>query len=409
VSVGTWLQDEALLPHTINTAITPIPLARPTADAEARIVAMLYRVTSRPTPRTWLNAQYRLYDYDNRTPRFAVDQYVRLDGTVAPSVTGGSEPFGYTRHFGDVEASYSPFTFVALRAGYSVERDHRAFRFFDETTEQTVRGSVDSTGFTWGSVRLQYDFGVRTGHGFDEEAFSEIGEQVSLRQFDISDRTRNRLTAIVQVVPRPAVGLNGTVAVGNDHRPNASFGLQDNDVLSFTVGIDLTPSEAVLIGANYGFDNYSANSRSRQANPGVQFDDPTRDWLTDMDEHVHTIGSSIEFPQLMARSSLRFGYDAVFSRARYLYELAPASTLPPVQQLPALVNRIQRASAEFRHTLAERLALAIGYAFDDYNVEDFARSPGTLNSPLIPTYVNLMYQLRPYSANTGYARLSYTW
>ena len=69
------------------------------------------------------------------------------------------------QHFGDVEASYSPFTFVALRAGYSVERDHRAFRFFDETTEQTVRGSVDSTGFTWGSVRLQYDFGVRTVAG----------------------------------------------------------------------------------------------------------------------------------------------------------------------------------------------------------------------------------------------------
>jgi hypothetical protein len=89
--------------------------------------------------------------------------------------------------------------------------------------------------------------------------------------------------------------------------------------------------------------------------------------------------------------------------------LPPTTTLPPVQQLPALTNRIQRASAEFRHTLAERLALAVGYAFDGYDVEDFARSPGTLNSPLIPTYVNLMYQLRPYSANTGYARLSYTW
>ncbi len=48
VSMGGWFQDQALLPHTINTAIAAIPLARPTAEAEARILSMNYRVTSRP-------------------------------------------------------------------------------------------------------------------------------------------------------------------------------------------------------------------------------------------------------------------------------------------------------------------------------------------------------------------------
>ena len=82
VSVGSWLQDAQLLPHTINTAITPIPLARDSAEAEARITSMNYRFTSRPLPMLWLNGQFRLYDFDNRTPHFPVTQYVRLDGTV---------------------------------------------------------------------------------------------------------------------------------------------------------------------------------------------------------------------------------------------------------------------------------------------------------------------------------------
>ena len=104
-----------------------------------------------------------------------------------------------------------------------------------------MRASVDSTGLAWGSVRLQYDHAVRTGTGLDEEVLSDIGEQVSLRQFDISDRTRDRVSAIVQVVPIDALGLNGSVAVGQENRPDAAFGLQDNDLRAFTVGVDVTP------------------------------------------------------------------------------------------------------------------------------------------------------------------------
>src|SRR6185436_2520818 len=198
VSVGSWLQNDALLPFTINTAIVPLTLSRPTAEAEARIVAMNYRLTSRPTTRLWLNGQFKSYDYDNRTPRFLEAQYVGLDSTIVDSSTGGSEPFGYVRHFIDLDASYAPLRVAALRLGYGREHDDRTFRHFESTTEHTVRASLDSTGIAWGSMRLQYEHGDRTGTGLDEEVFSDIGEQVSLRQFDISDRRRDRLLALVQ-------------------------------------------------------------------------------------------------------------------------------------------------------------------------------------------------------------------
>ena len=49
---------------------------------------------------------------------------------------------------------------------------------------------------------LEYAGSLSFSHcfeGFDEEVLSEIGEQVSLRQFDISDRTKDRVSVIVQV------------------------------------------------------------------------------------------------------------------------------------------------------------------------------------------------------------------
>ena len=410
VSVGHWLQDERLLPHTINTAITPIPLARDTADAEARITSMAYRLTSRPTQRLWLSGQYRLYDYDNRTPHFPLTTYVRLDGNVGTSVTGGSEPFAYTRHFVDLDASYTAWRHAALRLGYAQEHDDRTFRLFEETTDRTMRASIDSSALPWGSVRLQYDRSIRTGHGLDEQVLSDIGEQVSLRQFDISDRTRDRLSAIVQVTPLPVLGLSGSMSLGRENRPEAAFGLQDNDLRAFAVGLDYAPTDTAGATLTYGVERYATRQRSRQANPGVQFNDPARDWWTDMDERVHTLALQVDVAPLIARrATLTAGYDYVGSRATYVYELAPDSTLVTPQQLAPVRNALHTASAEVRYALTRVLALGVGYRFNGYDVEDFALSPGTLNSPLIPTFVNLLQQWRPYDAHTGTVRLSYTW
>lgn len=408
VSVGSWLQDERLLPHTINTAITPIPLARETAEGEARITAMTYRVTSRPWPMLWLSGQFRLYDFDNRTPHFPVTQYVRVDGTTGTSPTGGSHPFEYTRHFVDVDASVTPFRYLALRLGYGREHDDREYRYVEETTEDVIRASVDGIGFAWGAVRLQYDHAERRGEGFDEQVLDEIGEQISLRQFDISDRDRDRVSLMVQVMPWDMVAFNVTASVGEENRPDAVFGLQDNDLRAVTFGVDVAPRESLGIGAAYSFENYSTLQRSRQANPGVQFDDPTRDWQTDMDEDVHTWSLSLN-SQVTNRTAVDVLYDFVHGSAQYLYVLPPNSSLPPPQQLPELRNRYHRATADLRHALSSHLALAFGYRLEKYSVDEFGRSPEILNTPLIPAFVNTLYQWRPYDVHTGSVRLIYRW
>lgn len=409
VAIGSWFQDQALLPHTINTAIAAIPLARPTAEAEARILSMNYRVNSRPVRLLWLTAQFRLYDYDNRTPHFPVSEYVRVDSGAGASLTGGSEPFGYTRQFVDLDASLTPLPFTAVRVGYSREHDDRTFRLFEETTDNTVRAAVDTVGFAWGSLRLQYEHAVRTGEGLDEEVFSDIGEQVSLRQFDISDRRRDRISAIVQAIPINWLGVTASLGLGREHRPDAAFGLRDNDLRTLTVSIDASPRDLVAVGATYGLERYTTLQHSRQANPGPQFDDPTRDWSTDMDERVHTFTANVNVPHLTPRTTLRVDYDYVRSGAQYLYLVPSNSTLVPPQQLPPVRNEIQRASTNVQYTLTTHIAVGVGYAYDQYDVDDFALAPGTLDSPVFPTLVSLMYQWRPYTAHSGSARLMYRW
>jgi MtrB/PioB family decaheme-associated outer membrane protein len=409
VSIGSWLQDAELLPHTINTAIQPIPLARSTAEGDARIVSMMYRLSSRPTPTLWLNAQYRLYDYDNQMPEFAFSQYVRMDGAVYSSPTGANDLFSMTRQFADVDASFTPFRFVAFRAGWGFENDDRSHRYTESTTENTARFSIDSTSFSWGSVRLQYEFSTRTGEGLDEQVFSDIGEQESLRQFDISDRNRHRVAGILQVAVSNAVSVSASVSVGQEHRPETAMGLQDNDLTGFSVGVDVVPSDTVDFGLMYGLDNISTLQKSRQADPGTQFDDPRRDWTTHMDEDVHTLSASLNLPRITDRAGLYAMYDYVYSNTLYVYGLAPNSTLAPVEQLPALTSGFHRGSVGFDYRLTGRATLGVGYRLDSWEVSDFSRSPQTLNTPLINAFVNTLYHWAPYNVHTGFVRVRYRW
>jgi MtrB/PioB family decaheme-associated outer membrane protein len=409
VSVGAWLQNDTLMPFTINSAIAPIPLPRDTAEAKAVITSMNYRYTSRPTANTWFTGSYRLYDYDNRSEPFPLTDVVRLDQTLAPSPSTESEPFGYTRQFADVEGSYTRFRSVALRAGYGVEHDTRTYRYLESTTDHQVRASIDSSGLSWGSVRLQYDHAIRTGSGLDEQVLSDIGEQISLRQFDIANRSRDRVSAIAQYAPMPSLGVSVTGSLGRERRPDSSFGLQDNDVRAVTAGVDYTPTDAVSAGVSYSFEHYATLQRSRQANPPPDptFTDPSRDWSTDMNEHVHTVSANLELSHVAPRTSLRFGYDDVHDTARYLYELAPVSTLPAVRQLPEIVNRFGIATVDVRYALSRTLGLGVGYRLDHFDTNDFALNPGIMDTPLIPTFLNLQYQWRPYDVHTGFLRLIY--
>jgi hypothetical protein len=99
----------------------------------------------------------------------------------------------------------------------------------------------------------------------------------------------------------------------------------------------------------------------------------------------------------------------VHGSSRYLYLVPVNSTLAPPQQLPALRNRYHRAAADVRYTLTSRLAVGIGYQLDKYGVDEFGRTPDVLNTPLIPAFVNMLYQWRPYDLHAGSVRLIYRW
>jgi MtrB/PioB family decaheme-associated outer membrane protein len=409
ISVGSWSQNAPLVPFTINGILPLIPLDRATADAQARVTSMNYSFNSRPVDTVAFTARYRSYDFDNRTPVFHVGNTVSYDTTVAAFAEGGTSPYSLTRRTFDADVSVTPVKYSAFRAGYTREQVNQTFRSFDTTTEDTLRLSADASGLNWLMLRMVYEHAKRVGTGFDEQALDDIGEQVSLRQFDISDRTSDRVSLIMQVTPISAVAVNGTVSAGNEDRPGTVFGLRSNDNRAYSIGADFVPRKAVSLGVSYQYEKYTALQASRQANPGVQFNDPTRDWTTNGNDTVQTVSASMDLIKAIRKTDIRFAYDYSHAESLYVYGLAPNTTLPPVVQLPAVVNQLQRATVDVRYRFTPHFGAGVVYWYDKYAVNDFALGAQTLTSIAQPSFLMIGYIDRPYTANTVSGRFTYYW
>jgi len=301
LSLGSLSQNDALIPFTINSQLASPPLDRTNADASAQITATAFSFASRPRSDVALNARFRSYDFDNNTPVFHVTNTVSYDTKIAAFAPGGTPVFSFTRNLFDLDTSWTPKPFAALRAGYSYEGVSQTFRTFDTTHDNRVRLSADATGMQWLTVRAQYEYSHRIGTGLDEQSLDDLGEQTSLRQFDLSNRDQHRFSAIAIAMPSPSCSVNGSFFIGRDNRPDSGFGLLHNDSNGMSAGIDYVPSTAVSVGAAYQYERYTALQKSRQADPGPQFDDPTRDWTTTGRDRAHTFTASADLLKLCRR------------------------------------------------------------------------------------------------------------
>jgi MtrB/PioB family decaheme-associated outer membrane protein len=424
-SIG-MLQDagDPIMPQTVNTANAGViaPLDRTTVEGEARLSSINLSFVSRPQRTLDFSARYRSYEYDNRTPPFTLTQRVGYDNAPAAVVPPvHTEPFGVLRHTFDADFRYIPRGRLSAGIGYTHQTEERSHRIYESTSDNQLRLTFDAITRELFSVRTKYEYGQRRGEGLDTELLVEIGEQPGMRHYDIASRDRNRFTVIGTVTPIEFLTGTLSVATGKDDYIESEFGLRDNTHQVYTAGVDVAATERVTFGLSYSFEDYDSLFRSRQANPGPQVTDPSRNWASDSSERVHSVILSAAVSRIADKVDLGFSYDFNRARGNYDYITGPVpdrtlpeevevpTTLPPPQELPPTLYELSRATTDITYALSSRLSVGLSYWFEDYNVEDF-----TLDIDANPQLVRgqailLGYLYRPYTAHTGWVRLIYRW
>jgi MtrB/PioB family decaheme-associated outer membrane protein len=416
LSVGSMDQNQPLIPFTINTAIPTLPLERSTAEAKYRTVATNLNFTTRPNRLLWLTARYRYLDLNDRTPEFDGTEYVRFD-QVLEDLGEPREPMNIKRQNFDAEASFTPIGFTAFKLSYGRASTDRTTRIFENTVENTVRASVDTTGNRYVTLRGVYEYSQRRGNGFDANLLPEIGEQPTLQHFDIADRNHNRVTAIFTVTPVSQLGVNFSAGAGRDKYPNSGFGLRNNDNNIYSAGFDLVPTNNVAFSFEYGYEQFKALQYSRTANPPSPTDqtfyDPRRTWSDNSNDWTKSVNASLDVTHIIKNTDVRLGYDFTQGRTTFVYGVAdgwlqsvPALALP--QQLPPVRNQLNRATADVRYFFNKKVSVGFAYWYTKYSVDDFAFNNSYIDNRVVPNgALFLGYAYRPYKANTTWLNLSY--
>jgi MtrB/PioB family decaheme-associated outer membrane protein len=423
VSAGTMSNNAPLLPFTVNTALASPALDRQTADVQARVTAMNYLLTSRPTDMLFFSARYRQYEFDNKTPPFHVGTGVNYD-TALVVLNKESEPFSQMRHTFDADATFSPFRYVGFRAGYTREDVDRTYRIIEKTVEDVGRASIDLTGVPWVTVRGVFEHSQRRGSDPETLELLSIGEQPSLRHYDIADRNQDRFSTIFSVMPFSTFSVTSSLSYGQQDYPTTNFGLRNTDSHVYSVGFDYVPVDKISMGATYGFERYTALQASRTANPlpantvaflndpTQQFNDPRRDWTDASADRVHTANASVDFIKLIPKTDVKIAYDYSRAQSTYTYGLAANTVIAAPLQLTPVLNELQRGTIDSRYFVRRNLALGLVYWFDKYRVDDFALGPvSSLAQPATasPALMLLGYFYRPYTANSLMGRITYLW
>ncbi len=424
-ALGTLRDDgRTILPHTINSAVLTAagPLDRQTVDGEARTTAMSLTFTSRPTSLVNLNVRVRYFDFDNRTPTFTNVRRVPFDGNVStPATPLRTAAFGLTRKNVDADLRFTPRGPAALTLGVSRHQDDRTHRIFESTVDNIARVKVDTLSTGLLSVRAMYEHAQRRGEGFDVTILTGANEQPGMRHYDLANRDRDRFTVLASFMPVTNWAFNVSTAIGRDDYLNSEFGLRDNNHDVYSIGLDGSPTEKCSMGASYSYEDYRSLQRSRQARPGVQFTDPSRNWATDAADKVHSFMANADFKGLGDKLDLGFSWDYNRTRATYEYitgavpnrtlpeEAIVPTTLPAPVALPPVKSDLTRGTVDAVYNINRRIAIGVSYWYDKYAVEDFTLDSTAQSSLVTGNNMLLYYTYAPYTAHTTWARVIVKW
>jgi MtrB/PioB family decaheme-associated outer membrane protein len=434
-------QNESLIPWSINSVVNSsapalgfphlASLPRSTAEASAKGLNALFTFTTKPLAFMGINARYRYNDRDVETPPFDATEYVRFDAVPEEIEEGYSHQYDVNRQNADLNALFTFGPVGAFRLGYTHEKYERHGRGFSDTGEDIVRASYDAYSLGWFGLRLALDYGQRRGDGFvlsgtDYEQ-GPGGTQPGLRYYDEADRDRLRGSAQLTIMPTDRFDIYAQVTYGKDEykgdesipEGRQQFGLIDQEVAAWSVGINYSVREDVAFGVSYGQDRYDALQRSRNANPPPDptWNDPLRNWNLDNTEKVINFNVyaditrwfKISYDYSDSDNELRHGGPRILTLA--------ATTPGQFIRLPNVTNTWHRLLADFKFFFTRNVGVGLGYYYEKLDIDDFATidTNGTVGftpatgDPRIDYLGGLItgYGNRPYDGQNAFVRLLY--
>ena len=432
ISEGRTTQDDAFLPMTINTLLTPAPLPASSYDGEHRTQAIRFNVASRPLKSFRWGVWFRSYELDNKSPELAFADYVQTDyqfplcGNINACDANGdliandriarrSLPYSFKRESAGALLGWSAARW--FQGAFSFERESvdRKFSAVEKSDEDIYKLTLDFEIAEWLTARTTFRHQNRQANRYNADYFEDsfpIGEPIvadaneGSRRFYWTDRKRDSFNLTLDVTPTPKVSIYAEAAYAKNQYSDPATGLdigrsytvtedrnfdlipETYDILlagrtrdrttSYSLGFAVTPNERVRLYGDYTWDTwkYGLETRYRAPVAGIGSDDPLDNWGSDVDDGYDTASAGVDVG-LSGGRRLWLGLDASWSKGTGDIEThfvpgGNASGDTTLTGFPRLITRLAIAKFSFNHRIRPNLGYAVRYWYESWKENNFA-------------------------------------
>lgn len=312
VSYSLMRQNDALLPPTVDNGTisgvatlinlnlwnTTAALSRLHANAGINLFNAFAQFHYSVSPEIAVNVELRDHNEDNLTnyvaynPQTGQYGYIAIDGGLAPfipSLSGVYEPdapgslvqirnmpFANDNLEMTAEGTYRIGSHTKIGLSYSLNLIKHSVREVPNADDNTIRLQIDSTGYSWGSVRVSYQFAHLIGSDYTSNPYtpyysSSLPGYISaspagdpsfvldnLRKFDVANRDEHKFQAQTNYIAssRTDLQLNGDFKI-DDY--GAQYGLRTASSYNINADINYQASLATVLT---GFFSFQAQGRA---------------------------------------------------------------------------------------------------------------------------------------------------
>ncbi len=449
--VGRWSQNEPFIPFTTNTAIA-LPDGRDATnvsslpagslDGKIDVLALNGFFSTRVGDDLRLNARYRLYQVENKTPRIRFEEgYTRFDA-VWEDIPRITVPNAFDSSYLDAYATYDLGSKAGLEVGWKWSRVGREFRETEHTTENTFRLAADVRPGAGVTARGMYERGTRDFDSYnpaeaEEHSYLEEGPPVNqtvLRRYDQAKRDRDRIGIQAQLSPgsgKMTLGASyflnkdeyddAPVSCNADYHAgdvgdaarfcsggtSAPLGLQEAKYETFSVDADYVPSDKLTVYAFYSREDVFDYQTGRQSGAALTFD-PAWNWTSQVDDKVDSFGAGADFTLVPDKWSLNLFYSHQKVDGNNAFTAGASArppTVGPVENVPDFDDtEINHLSGRLKYQFATAWAVTLGGFWEKYAYKD-SQTGQTLY------YMPASFFLNPvngsYEGWTSYLNLTY--
>lgn len=411
--LGQMRQDDTLLPYSTDdiggtAAVTEDGpgLPRPSAEARVDVAHLVLNMAWRPLSRLGVNARYRFYGTDNRTP------YTLFDRVINDTVPQSSSEDIYSRPYDLSRSTFELGTVYRFVTGFNLKTDYRheatgydKYRPVRDTREDTLKVALGRNLSDSLSGRIGYLHSRRKAEDYDGflsyrtlvdatgcpvvvtvDPDPDTGGSTTvdtcfenhpdLRQFDVASRERNRFSASVAYSPYENLDIGLDLADSRDsYRDDIFFddtylGLTADDGVDATLDVGYTAEGGWSIGAYLTRELIRSSQSGREFNAAIASSiDSSLNWAANFDDAITTLGARGGFDLLYETLHVTFGY--AYTRARSRIRFSTGSGLV-YEDMPMDGSERHTLDVHAIYRVSDSTGLGAGVTYERFRAQDWA-------------------------------------